>query len=205
MSMFPMIKWAKDLFPICRSIMGLGNRETLSYFEKLNPEFKRIKFKTNQKVFDWIIPEEWNIKDAYIQHESGKKFAEFKKCNLHVINYSSPINKTISKKELLNYIYTQKDQPDAIPYVTSYYKKRWGFCLSENEKQKLPEGNYKVVINSNFKKGHLDISHAVLKGKRKKEIFFSSYICHPSMANNELSGPVLLNAIMLYIKKNYPS
>ena len=205
MSTFPMIKWAKDLFPICRSITGEGTRKTLAYFEKLNPEFKRIKFKTNKKVFDWIIPNEWNINDAYIEHESGKRFAEFKKCNLHVVGYSIPINKKMNKNELLNYIYTQKDQPNAIPYVTSYYKKMWGFCLSENQKQNLPEGNYKVFIDSEIKKGHLDISHAVKKGKTKKEIFFSSYVCHPSMANNELSGPVLLNAIMLYIKKNYPN
>jgi len=199
-----MINWAKDLFPICRSITGEGTRKTLTYFEKLNPEFKRLKFKTGQKVFDWIIPKEWNIKNAYIEHSSGTRFAEFNKCNLHIVGYSKPINRNISKKELLNYIYTQKDQPNSIPYVTSYYKERWGFCLSENQKNKLPDGNYKVFIDSSFKKGNLDISHAILKGMTKKEIFFSSYVCHPSMANNELSGPVLLNAIMLYIKSNYP-
>ena len=199
-----MLKWAKDLYPICRSITGEGTRKTLSYFKKINPEFKNIKFKTGQKVFDWIIPKEWNIRDAYLEHESGKRFAEFKKTNLHVVGYSSPVNKTLSKKELLNHIYTQKDQPDSIPYVTSYYKERWGFCLSENQKNELPDGNYKVFIDSDLKKGSLDLSHAILKGKSKKEIFFSSYVCHPSMANNELSGPVLLNAIMKYIKSNYP-
>ena len=204
MSNFKMIKWAKDLFPICRSITGDGTRKTLDYFEKLNPELKRLKFKTGQKVFDWIIPKEWNIKNSYIEHKSGKRFAELKKCNLHVVGYSKPINKIISKKELLQHIYTQKKQPDSIPYVTSYYKERWGFCLSENQKRKLPKGDYKVFIDSKLKKGNLELSHAILKGKSKKEIFFSSYICHPSMANNELSGPVLLNAIMLYIKSKYP-
>jgi len=204
MSTPQMIKWAKDLFPICRSITGEGIRKTLSYFEKINPELKRIKYKTNQNVFDWVIPKEWNIKDAFIEHESGEKFAEFKKCNLHVVGYSTPVNKTISKNELLNHIYTQKDQPDSIPYVTSYYKERWGFCLSENQKEKLPDGNYRVFIDSNLKNGSLELSHAVLKGKNKKEIFFQSYVCHPSMANNELSGPVLLNAIMQYIKSKYP-
>ena len=198
-----MLKWAKDLFPICRSLTGNGTRKTLSYFKKLNPEFVKIKFATGKKVFDWIIPKEWNIKDAYIQHESGKKFAEFKKCNLHVIGYSRPIDKTISKNKLLEHIYTQKDQPESIPYVTSYYKETWGFCLSENQKKKLPEGNYRVLINSSLKKGNLELNHATLKGKSKKEIFFSSYVCHPSMANNELSGPVLLNAIMLYVKSKY--
>ena len=204
MSKFQMLKWAKDLFPICRSITGDGTRKTLSYFEKINPEFRRLKFKTGQKVFDWEIPKEWNIKDAYLEHESGERYAEFKKCNLHIVGYSKPVNKKISKKELLNYIHTQKDQPDSIPYVTSYYKERWGFCLSENQKSKLPDGNYKVIIDSDLKNGNLELSDAIFKGKTKKEIFFSSYICHPSMANNELSGPVLLNAIMHYIKSNYP-
>ena len=204
MSKFQMLKWAKDLFPICRSITGDGTRMTLSYFEKINPEFRRLKFKTGQKVFDWKIPKKWNIKDSYLEHDSGERYAEFKKCNLHIVGYSKPVNKKISKKELLNYIHTQKDQPDSIPYVTSYYKERWGFCLSENQKSKLPDGNYKVIIDSDLKNGNLELSDAIFKGKTKKEIFFSSYICHPSMANNELSGPVLLNAIMHYIKSNYP-
>ena len=200
---FQMLKWAKDLFPICRSITGDGTRMSLSYFEKINPEFKRLKFKTGQKIFDWVVPEEWNIKNSYIEHESGKRFAEFNKCNLHIVGYSKPVNTTISKNKLLSHIYTQKDQPDSIPYVTSYYEERWGFCLSENQKRKLPNGNYRVNIDSKLKKGNLELSHAIFKGKTKKEIFFSSYVCHPSMANNELSGPVLLNAIMRYIKSKY--
>ena len=198
-----MIKWAKDLFPICRSITGNGTRKTLSYFKKLNPEFKTLKFPTGKKVFDWVIPKEWNIKDAYLEHESGKRFAEFKNSNLHVVGYSKPIKTTMNKKKLLKFIHTQKDQPNSIPYVTSYYKEAWGFCLTENEKRKLPNGNYKVVIDSELKRGNLELSHALLKGKSNKEIFFSSYVCHPSMANNELSGPVLLNQIMRYVKSKY--
>ena len=201
---FPMLKWAKDLFPLNRSLTGEGTRKTLQYFRKLNPELKIINFKNEKKVFDWVIPKEWHIKNAYIEHESGKRFAEFKKCNLHVLGYSTPVNKVISKKKLLNYIYSLSSKPDSVPYVTSYYEQRWGFCLSENQKKKLPEGKYKVFIDSKLINGNLEINHAVLKGKVKKEIFFSSYICHPSMANNELSGPVLLNAIMLYIKSKYP-
>ena len=199
-----MMKWAKDLFPLCRSLTGKGTQATLRYFQKLNPSFKIIKFKSGKKVFDWKIPLEWNINDAFIKHESGKKFADFKKNNLHVVNYSLPIKKKLNKKNLIKNIYTQKGQPDAIPYVTSYYKKRWGFCLSENEFKKLPSGNYDAVINSSFKKGAMELMHAKIKGKSSKEIFFSSYVCHPSMANNELSGPVVLNALMLYLKKKYP-
>jgi aminopeptidase-like protein len=198
---YPMIKWAKDLFPLCRSITGEGVKKTLEYFIKVNPEFRIINFKSGLNVFDWKIPQVWNIKDAYIEHESGKKYAQFSKLNLHVVGYSVPINKIISKKDLLKHIYTQKDQPNSVPYVTSYYKKRWGFCLSENEKRKLPKGKYRVFIDSNFKNGNLKVAQAVIKGSSKKEIFFSSYICHPSMANNELSGPVLLNAIMKYVKR----
>jgi aminopeptidase-like protein len=202
---YPMIKWAKDLFPICRSLTGDGAIKTIKYFIKLNKEFKVIKFKSGKKVFDWTIPDEWNIKDAYIQHESGKKFAQFKKLNLHVVGYSTPINKVLSKNELLKKVYTLKKQPGHTPYVTSYYKKNWGFCMSENEKKKLPQGKYRVFINSSLKKGNLNIIHSKFKGKSSKEIFFSSYFCHPSMANNELSGPVLMNALMLYLKKTYPN
>jgi len=197
-----MFKWIKDLFPICRSITGDGIKKTLSYFEKINPELKRIKFKSGLKVFDWVIPLEWNIKDAFII-KNGKKIVDFKKNNLHVVGYSHPINKTINKKDLLKKLYSEKKRPNAIPYVTSYYQKDWGFCISETKKKKLKEGNYKVFINSSLTKGNLECSHALIKGKSKKEIFFSSYVCHPSMANNELSGPSLLNAIMLYLKRNH--
>ena len=128
-------KWLKDLFPICRSITGNGLRQTLSYFEKINPELKRLKFKTGKKVFDWIIPKEWNISEAYIKHQSGKKFADLKKNNLHIVNYSTPIKKKLNKKDLLKKIFTDKKRKKAIPYVTSYYKENWGFCLSETQKK----------------------------------------------------------------------
>jgi|TARA_B110001452_G_scaffold149161_1_gene124168 aminopeptidase-like protein len=199
-----MYQWLKDLFPLNRSITGEGNRLTIKYFKKINPELKNIKFKSGAKVFDWIVPLEWNVKDAYIQHiKSKKKFAEFKKNNLHLVGYSYPFNKIIDLNKFKNKIYIDKKNRNAIPYITSYYKKDWGFCLSENQKKNLPGGKYKVFIDSTLKKGHLDMSHAILKGQSKKEIMFSSYICHPSMANNELSGPVLLNGIMQYIKRKY--
>lgn len=198
-----MINWIKDLFYICRSITGPGLRATLSYFEKINPEFRRLVFRTGKKVFDWKIPYEWSIKDAYILHSSGKKFADFSKNNLHIVNYSMPINKIISKKNLLKNIFTQPELPNSIPYVTSYYKRTWGFCISDNQKKKLPNGNYRVFIDSSFKKGFLELSHALYKGLSEKEIFFSTYVCHPSMANNELSGPAVMNSLMLFIKKNF--
>jgi aminopeptidase-like protein len=198
-----MFSWMKDLFPYCRSITGEGIRKSLSYFEKINPEFKRIKFKTGKKVFDWTIPKEWNIKDGYIKHESGKKFCKFKENNLNIVGYSKPVNFSIDKNELIEKIHTLKQQPDSIPYVTSYYNEDWGFCMSEKNKKKLPSGKYNIFIDSELKKGSLDLSHAIIKGKSKKEIFFSSYLCHPSMANNELSGPVVLNKLILFLKERF--
>ena len=198
-----MLSWMKDLFPYCRSITGEGIRKSLSYFEKINPEFKRIKFKTGKKVFDWTVPKEWNIKDGYIKHESGKKFCKFKENNLNIVGYSKPVNFSIDKNKLIEKIYTLKQQPDSIPYVTSYYNEDWGFCMSEKNKKKLPSGKYSVFIDSELKRGSLDLSHAIVKGKSKKEIFFSSYLCHPSMANNELSGPVVLNKLILFLKERF--
>ncbi len=198
-----MYSWMKDLFPYCRSITGNGIKNSLRYFEKINPEFKRLKFKTGKKVFDWTIPEEWNVKDAYIEHESGKKFAKFKENNLNLVGYSEPVNFTLEKKKLIKKIHTLKQQPNSIPYVTSYYNRDWGFCMSEKNKRKLPNGKYRVFIDSELKKGSLELSHAIIKGKLNQEIFFSSYLCHPSMANNELSGPVVLNKLLQFIKKRF--
>ena len=199
-----MLKWAKDLFPLCRSLTGNGTSKTLKYFQKINTKFKIIKFRSGKKVFDWVIPKVWNIRNAYLEHESKKRYAEFEKCNLHIVGYSQPVNKKIKKNELIKNIFTQKNQPDSIPYVTSYYKKKWGFCMSEKQKNKLPNGEYRAFIDSDLKNGSMEIMHANLKGKNKNEVFFSSYVCHPSMANNELSGPVLLNALIKYIEEFYP-
>lgn len=197
-----MISHIKKLFPICRSITGSGTLKTIKYFKKINPSFKIISFKSGKKIYDWVVPLEWNIKSGYVKHIKTKKiFADFSKCNLHIVNFSCKINKFLNFSKLKKKIYYLPKQPDAIPYITSYYKKDWGFCMSYNQFKKMPKGNYKVVINSEHKKGKMYLSEAFLKGKHKKEIFFSSYICHPSMANNELSGPVLLNEIINYVKK----
>ncbi len=198
-----MIKKIKYLLPIYRTLAGSGTRKTLNFFEKNNNNFKRLKFKTNQKVFDWKIPYEWEIKNSFIQNlKTKKKYAEFKKDKLHVVSYSKKLDKIINLKDLKKKIYTNINYRKSIPYVTSYYNKDWGFCMSENDKKKLPKGNYRAVIDSSFKKGFMEMTHAVIKGKSKKEIMFSSYICHPSMANNELSGPVLTLEILNYLKKN---
>ena len=199
-----LLEHAKKLFPLCRSITGNGLRKTLEYFEELHPQLSRIKFSSGEEVFDWVIPKEWNINNAYIQHlDTGKKFADFSECNLHVVGYSEPINLVMDLESLKSKIYTQPNQPNWIPYVTSYYKQNWGFCMSEKDKNNLPRGKYKVVIDSSLEDGFLELSHAIIQGSTNQEIFFSSYVCHPSMANNELSGPVLLSGILDYIKKKY--
>ncbi len=202
---YDMISWAKDLFPFARSLTGDGVRETFAYLQQINPEIAIHSFATGELAFDWTIPQEWRIRDAYIEHlESGHRFAEFSKCNLHVMGYSEPIDKILNKDELLNHIYTQKNQPELIPYVTSYYKRRFGFCMAETNKLSMPDGQYRAVIDSELFDGEMLVGDMLIQGESDQEIMFSSYICHPSMANNELSGVVLTTALMKFVKDNFP-
>ena len=196
------------LFPINRSITGKGIVKSLKLIKKINPKFKIKFYKTGEKVFDWTIPEEWNIKNAYVLDSNNNKIIDFKKNNLHVVGYSKAISKIIKKKDLLEKLYTSKIYSDAIPYVTSYYKKNWGFCVSEKQKNKIIKkyknnDYFKVIIDSNFKKknGRMPIGEYILKGNSKQEILISTYLCHPSMANNELSGPLLSMMLIEYFKK----
>ena len=200
-----MLSFAKTLFPLNRTIMGPDIRKSFDYFIRENKEFKQYFFKTGKKVFDWEIPQEWSVKDAYIEHESGSRFAEFKKNNLHLMGYSEPVNKKISKENLQKKIFIHKEIQDAVPYVTSYYKKDWAFCMSQKDLEKMPKGEYRVFIDSKFTDGKLVLLEAKIPGKLKKEIFFSSYLCHPSMANNELSGPILVNELLNYVKNLKPN
>jgi aminopeptidase-like protein len=199
-----MIGWMKDLWDFPRSLTGHGTRKTLEYIKGIIPDLNIHSFKSGAKVFDWEIPDEWNIYDAYIEHESGQRFAEFSKNNLHILGYSIPCDMKISLSELLPHIYTQPGQPDVVPYVTSYYNERWGFCMSENDKKTLPDGIYHVLIDCKKNAGTMELADMVIKGKNDNEVFFSTYVCHPSMANNELSGPVLSTALIQYIKLKYP-
>src|SRR5210317_175823 len=195
-----------ELFPLTRSLTGQGVKKTLNIIKKEFPKLKIKKFKSGTKVFDWKIPEEWNVTDAYVIDKYNNRIIDFKTNNLHLVGYSIPIKKNITKKELFKNLYFLKNQPKAIPYITSYYKRRWGFCISYNEYKILDKryslnDKFKVVINSNLnKKGNLNYGELILKGQSKKEILISTYICHPSMANNELSGPIVSMGLINYFK-----
>lgn len=194
-------KYFDLLWPICRSITGNGVRETLKILQEIIP-LKIHEVPSGKKVFDWEIPKEWNIRDAYIITPEGEKICEFRKNNLHIVNYSVPVKKEISFEELNKHLHTIPDKPEAIPYITSYYHKTWGFCISYEKYKKLPQkGKYKVVIDSDLKNGSLTYGDLILKGKTNDEILFSTYICHPSMANNELSGPLITAFLYREIKK----
>ena len=195
-----MFDWAVDLFPINRSITGDGVRQTLQYIKNIIPEMLVNEVPSGTKCFDWTIPQEWNCDDGYILDPDGNKICDFKINNLHVVGYSIPIDKEIDLEELKEHLYWIESQPTAIPYITSYYSPRWGFCLSFNEFKKLKKGIYKVKINSELIDGSLTYGEIKLRGESDKEVFLSTYICHPSMANNELSGPVVTAALVKFIK-----
>lgn len=179
------------LFPLCRSITGNGLRDSFKILKKEIP-LQLTEVPSGTRVFDWEVPLEWNIKDAHIITPSGKKICSFKTNNLHVVNYSVPVNKRISFRELNQHLHSLPALPSAIPYKTTYYQQSWGFCISHQERKKLPEkGMYQVFIDSSLKKGGLTYGDLVLKGKSDKEILISTYLCHPSMAVNELSGPLV--------------
>lgn len=191
-----MYDFANKIFPYCRSITGEGVRQTLAdlkeYIEKDNgPELKIYEVPSGTPVFDWTVPKEWVIREAYIEDEQGNHIIDMKVHNLHVMGYSTPVDEWVDLEELKTHIYTQPNQPDVIPYITSYYKERFGFCMSENQKNGLKPGRYHMYIDSELKDGVLNYAEIVLPGESDKEVFFSTYFCHPSMANNECSGPAL--------------
>ena len=198
----------KKLFSLCRSITGKGTEQTLKIIKNEFPELRILRKKCGSKVFDWNIPNEWNISDAYILDKNNERIVDFKKNNLHLISYSIPIKKKIKKKDLLKKLHSIPNKPNAIPYHVSYYKKNWGFCITDIQKKKINKNYksndiFKVVIKSNFKKnGYLKYGELVIPGSSKQEILISTYICHPSMANNELSGPIVsMLLINNYFKK----
>jgi aminopeptidase-like protein len=190
---------AGELFPICRSITGDGTRETLRVLRRVCPAIKIHEVPSGTRAFDWTVPKEWNVRDAYIECPDGERIAEFRKNNLHLMGYSVPVDKTMPLGELQQHLYSLPEQPKAIPYVTSYYEERFGFCIAHEDRERLTRGDYRVFIDSELKNGSLTYGEAIIPGGTEREIFFSAYICHPSMANNELSGPCLAAYLAAWI------
>ena len=190
------------LWPITRSLSGEGNRYSLKILSELI-DLKIKEVPSGTRCFDWKVPPEWNIKDAWIKDSHGNKIVDFSKNNLHVLGYSDRVNKKISYKELKSHLYTLPKQPDLIPYMTSYFEKRWGFCISHNQFKKLNNSEtFEVFIDSSFNdNGSMTLGEAYIKGNSKKEVLFSTYICHPSLANNELSGPLVTSFIYRALKE----
>ena len=199
-----MHKWATDLFPLNRSLTGTGTEKTLGYLKKLLPDLEIKSINSGEKVFDWVVPQVWNIEKAYIKSIQGETLIDFDNSNLHVMGYSTPISGVITKEELSKHVHTLPEQPTAIPYVTSYYKNDWAFCMSMNQWESLGDGPFEILIDSKLESGQLIYGEIYFPGKIDQEILFSSYVCHPSMANNELSGPVVLTKLMQEIR-NLPS
>ena len=179
--------FATELYPICRSITGDGLRETLALIKKRIP-LQTIEVASGTSVFDWTVPKEWNIRDAYIKDSSGKRVVDFQQSNLHVLNYSKPIHATMPLSELKSHLFTLPEHPDWLPYRTSYYKEDWGFCLTHNQLLALQDGDYEVRIDSSLEDGHLTYGECFLSGRSSEEVLISCHVCHPSLANDNLSG-----------------
>lgn len=195
-----MYNWAKELFPLNRSLTGDGVRDTLAFIKSYIPELQIHEVPSGTRAFDWEVPMEWNIRDAYIEDSEGHKIVDFKKNNLHVVGYSLPLNKTVSRNELDSYLTSLPDQPTAVPYVTSYYKPTSGFCISHEQREQLGPGPFRLYIDSKLSNGQMTYGEVFIEGETSEEVLLSTYICHPSMANNELSGPVVAMALIEYLK-----
>jgi aminopeptidase-like protein len=196
-----MHEFARELWPINRSLTGNGVRETLGRIRQYLPGLEVFEVPSGSKAFDWVVPKEWAVKSAWIKTPSGETICDFSKNNLHLVGYSIPFSGMLKLQELQNHLYSLPDMPTAIPYITSYYQERWGFCLSQYQRDQLKDGQYEVHIDSELFDGHLTYGEYLVKGRLDSEVFLSTYICHPSMANDELSGPVVTSYIAKFVSE----
>ena len=193
-----MINLMTDLYPICRSITGDGVRETLTIIKQHIP-IEIVEVSSGTKTFDWTVPREWNIKDAYIKNAKGEKIVDFKDNNLHILNYSIPIHKKIKLDELKKHLYSIPEKPEWIPYRTTYYENNWGFCITHNQYQRLPDEEFEVFIDSSLENGSLTFGELYIEGASKDEFLLSCHICHPSLCNDNLSGIVMNTFLAKYL------
>jgi aminopeptidase-like protein len=194
-----MRRWIEDLYPICRSITGNGVRQTLGRLQEQIP-LKVHEVPSGTLVFDWTVPLEWNIRDAYIKDSSGRRVVDFHVSNLHVVNYSVPVRRRMTLAELKTHLHTLPDRPDWIPYRTSYYSQTWGFCLAHRDFLAMREEEYEVCIDSTLESGNLTYGELVLPGASTEEIVISCHICHPSLANDNLSGIAVAVALARHLQ-----
>ena len=192
-------QWGQQLYPLCRSITGQGVRDTLHFLQQQLPNLTIASIPSGTQVFDWQVPQEWLIKAAYIADLHGNKIIDFAHHNLHVLGYSTAIDQQISLSELQQHLYSLPNKPDTIPYVTSYYQPRWGFCVTERQRNSLTDEFYQVKIETEHFDGVLNYGELLIQGETKQEILLSTYVCHPSMANNELSGPLVTTALAQWL------
>lgn len=186
------------LFPLCRSITGNGVRETLRIVKESLP-LAVHEVRSGTRAFDWTVPKEWNIRSAWIRDSRGNTIVDFAHNNLHVVGYSIPVNARLPLAELEKHLHSIPEQPDAIPYVTSYYKEQWGFCMTHRAREALADDTYHVCIDSTLAPGSLTYGELLLPGESEKEVFLSTYLCHPSMANNELSGLAVTTELVRWL------
>lgn len=196
-----MYDFAGRLFPIGRSLTGEGVRETLRMIQEQVPELEIHEVPSGSQAFDWTVPKEWEITEGYIEDEDGGRVVDYHENNLSVMGYSVPVDRYVSREELFEYVKVEENQPDVIPYVTSYYSPRFAFCMSKNKRDSLKPGTYHMVIRSRHFDGVLNYGEIYLPGESEKEVLLSTYICHPSMANNEVSGPVLTTWLAKWLKQ----
>jgi aminopeptidase-like protein len=191
---------ARRLWPLNRSISGSGLRETLDIIGEQLPGLRRIEVPSGTRVLDWIVPDEWRIDDAWLEAPDGTHVLELADHNLHVVGYSEGVDRTLDLNELQPHLHSLPDQPDAIPYVTSYYRRTWGFCLSERQRSRLVPGRYRARIEATHFPGSISLAELRIPGRSESEVLLSTYCCHPSMANNELSGPCLATELARWLQ-----
>ncbi|MCX6432175.1 MAG: DUF4910 domain-containing protein [Actinobacteria bacterium] len=190
---------ATRLFPICRSLTGDGVRQTLAILGEYLPGLVIHEVPSGTAALDWTVPDEWNIRGAYLEGPDGERIIDFADCNVHVVGYSTPVDVRLSLADLEPHLHSDAEHRGAIPYVTSYYNRTWGFCLTQDQRETLIDGEYHAVIDSRLEPGSLTYGELVIPGETTDEVFVTTYVCHPSLANNELSGPVVATALAMWI------